>query len=210
MTHARTAAIGLGLVSAFLAACGSASRGTPVLDPVAQARADSARLPYTSGDIRFVTGMIHHHGQAITMSKLAPANGASQDVQTLAARIINAQTDEIALMQQWLRDRRQPVPEPSPTGMRMVMGGVEHDMLMPGMLTDAQMKELDAANGAAFDRRFLELMIYHHRGAVTMVKELLDSPGAALDETIFKLAADMNTDQSTEIVRMQQMLLVRD
>lgn len=144
------------------------------------------------------------------MSRLAPLNGASAEVQTLAARIINAQTDEIALMQKWLRDRGQPVPEPSPAGMRMVMGGVEHDMLMPGMLNEAQMKELEAAKGVTFDRRFLELMIYHHRGAVTMVNELLDSPGAALDETIFKLAADINADQSTEIVRMQQMLLVRD
>jgi uncharacterized protein (DUF305 family) len=207
---ARTAVIGLALLSAAVAACGGASRGTPALDPIAQARADSARLPYTAGDIRFVTGMIHHHGQAITMSRLAPLNGASADVQTLAARIINAQTDEIALMQRWLRDRGQPVPEPNPAGMRMVMGGVEHDMLMPGMLNEAQMKELEAAKGVTFDRRFLELMIYHHRGAVTMVNELLDSPGAALDETIFKLAADINADQSTEIVRMQQMLLVRD
>jgi uncharacterized protein (DUF305 family) len=113
-------------------------------------------------------------------------------------------------MQGWLRDRNQPVPDPSPTGMRMTMGGVEHDMLMPGMLSDAQMQELRNVRGAAFDRRFLELMIFHHRGAMTMVKDLLDSPGAALDETIFKLAADINADQSTEIARMQQMLLVRE
>ena len=126
------------------------------------------------------------------------------------ASIINAQTDEIALMQQWLRDRRQPAPEPSPAGMRMTMGGVEHDMLMPGMLTDVQMKDLEKARGGDFEQRFLELMIYHHRGAVTMVNELLAARGAALDETVFKIAADISADQQTEIGRMQQMLLVRD
>lgn len=198
------------IVVLVAAACGGAARGSAALDPVAQARADSARLPYTAADVRFITGMIHHHGQAITMSRLVEENTTSQDIRTLAARIINAQTDEIALMQAWLRDRNQPVPEPSPTGMRMTMGGMEHDMLMPGMLTESQMQELRDAKGATFDRRFLELMIHHHRGALTMVKELLDSPGAALDETTFRLAADINADQSTEIARMQQMLIVRE
>jgi uncharacterized protein (DUF305 family) len=200
-------------VAAFVAvagACASARGSAPSLDPVERARADSARLPYTVADIQFMTGMIHHHGQAIAMSRLATANGAGASVRTLAARIINAQTDEIALMQQWLRDRRQPAPEPNPAGMRMTMGGVEHDMLMPGMLTDAQMKELEKARGGDFDQRFLELMIYHHRGAVTMVNELLDARGAALDETVFKIAADISADQQTEIGRMLQMLVVRD
>jgi uncharacterized protein (DUF305 family) len=191
-------------------ACAGARQPTPSTDSVARVRADSVRNPYTAADIQFMTGMIHHHGQAIAMSKLAPANGATASVRTLAARIINAQTDEISLIQQWLRERRQPAPEPSPAGMRMVVGGVEHDMLMPGMLTDAQMKELESAKGGDFDQRFLELMIYHHRGAVAMVKELLDSRGAALDETVFKLAADISADQQTEIGRMQQMLIVRD
>jgi len=77
---------------------------------------------------------------------------------------------------------------------------------MPGMLTEEQMKQLDAARGTDFDRLFLNFMIQHHRGAVQMVKELLDTPGAANDETVWKLAADVNVDQTTEITRMQQML----
>jgi uncharacterized protein (DUF305 family) len=90
--------------------------------------------------------------------------------------------------------------------MRMTMNGVEHDMMMPGMLTEAQMKELDAARGPEFDRLFLRLMIQHHQGAVTMVKELFDTAGAAQDQTVFKLASDVSADQSSEIVRMQRML----
>lgn len=181
----------------------------PLTDSVAiaRARADSARLPWTAADARFMTGMIGHHAQAIEMAKLAPANDASPAVRRLAERIINAQADEILLMQQWLADRRQPVPEARASGVKHVMDGVEHEMLMPGMLTAAQMTELAAARGKAFDELFLTLMIRHHRGAVAMVKELFGSYGAGQDETVFKFASDVNVDQSTEIARMEQMLL---
>src|SRR5579862_1892730 len=86
----------------------------------ARARADSARLPYTTADIQFMTGMISHHAQAIVMANMAPTHGANPSVQTLCARIINAQNDEIALMQNWLRDRNQPVPEAKPVPMKMM------------------------------------------------------------------------------------------
>ena len=79
-------------------------------------------------------------------------------------------------------------------------------MLMPGMLTEEQMKELDAARGEDFDRLFLTFMIQHHSGAVTMVKELFAAHGAGTDETVFKFASDANVDQTTEIARMQRML----
>jgi uncharacterized protein (DUF305 family) len=173
---------------------------------VAKARADSARYPYTAADIHFMTAMVSHHAQAVAMSRWAPTHGASPSVQRLAERIINAQIDEIATMQRWLRDRNQPVPEARPTGMRMIMNGVEHDMLMPGMLTEAQMKQLESARGSEFDRLFLTFMIRHHQGAVSMVKDLFDTYGAAQDETVFKFANDVNVDQSTEIARMQKML----
>ena len=110
-------------------------------------------------------------------------------------------------MQHWLRDRKQPVPDADPKGMKMQMGGMTHTMLMPGMLTEAQMKELDAARGQQFDKLFLMYMIQHHRGAVSMVTELFASPGASNDLTVFKFASDVNVDQSTEIVRMAEMLL---
>lgn len=150
--------------------------------------------------------MIGHHAQAIVLSGWAPTHGASHSVRTLAERIINAQQDEIITMQRWLRDRRQPVPDGKTMGMKMVMDGVEHVMLMPGMLTEAQMNQLDAARGPEFDRLFLIFMIQHHRGAVSMVKDLFDTYGAGQDETVFKFASDVNVDQTTEIARMARML----
>jgi uncharacterized protein (DUF305 family) len=86
------------------------------------------------------------------------------------------------------------------------MNGMEHDMLMPGMLIDEQMKELDAARGAEFDRLFLRDMIQHHEGAVSMVQTLFDTPGAAQEQSVFKLASDVSADQTTEIARMRKML----
>jgi uncharacterized protein (DUF305 family) len=161
---------------------------------------------YTAADIHFMDGMIAHHAQALLMAGWAPSHGASPSVRTLTERIINAQQDEIAGMQKWLRDRRQPVPEPNPHGMMMKMDGMEHAMLMPGMLTESQLKQLDQARGKEFDRLFLTFMIQHHQGAVTMVKDLFDTNGAAQEITVFKLASDISADQTTEIERMQKML----
>jgi len=173
---------------------------------IARASADSARYPYTEADIRFMSGMISHHAQAIKMARWAPTHGASPAVVRLTERIVNAQTDEIVLMSNWLSARRQPVPAPSPEGMKMTMGGGEHVMLMPGMLTEVQMKELDAARGEDFDRLFLTFMIQHHKGAVSMVRELFAARGAGQDETVFKFASDVEVDQTTEINRMLEML----
>jgi len=182
--------------------------GDGLLSAVDQARADGARYPYTTADIRFMSGMIAHHAQAIVMAGWAPSHGASASVRTLCERIINAQQDEIVTMQRWLRDRRQPVPEADTTTMAMTMPmpGGGHEMLMPGMLTDAQMQQLNQARGPEFDRLFLTFMIQHHRGAVSMVRQLFGSYGAAQDEIVFKLASDINVDQTTEIARMERML----
>jgi uncharacterized protein (DUF305 family) len=173
---------------------------------MAKAQADSVRHPYTQADVDFMSHMIGHHAQAIVMAGWAPSHGASNSVRILAERIINAQQDEIASMQRWLRNRGQPVPEARPMPMKMKMDGMEHEMLMPGMLTEAQMKELDQARGAQFDRLFLTCMIQHHQGAVTMISDLFATKGAAQDETVFKFASDVNVDQSTEIARMERML----
>lgn len=179
-----------------------------VNDPagIARAKADSARLPYIKADIEFMAGMIPHHAQAVVMAKMAPTRGASPAIMRLTGRIINAQEDEIVLMQQWLADRRQPVPEADPRGMKMNMGGHEMMHLMPGMLSQAQMDSLDRARGPVFDRLFLVYMIQHHRGAVSMVDVLFGTPGAGQDETVFKFASDVHTDQTTEIARMEKML----
>jgi uncharacterized protein (DUF305 family) len=173
---------------------------------MARAQRDSARLPWTTADVQFMQGMIHHHAQAIEMCKWAPTHGASASVQTLCGRIINAQGDEIALMSQWLRDRRQDVPAPTATTMKMMMNGKEMDMLMPGMLSPEQMQQLDAARGQAWDKLFLQDMIQHHKGAVSMVHDLFETQGAGQDETVFKFASDVNVDQTTEITRMEKML----
>jgi uncharacterized protein (DUF305 family) len=164
------------------------------------------RYPYTDADIQFITGMISHHAQAIVMAQWAPTHGASASLRTLCERIINAQTDEITLMQRWLKDRNQPVPDAKAAPMKMMRNGVEHEMMMPGMLTDAQLKQLDAARGAEFDRLFLTFMLQHHRGALTMVDQLFATTGAGQDEAVFKLANDIQADQSTEIHRMLTML----
>ena len=240
-------------------------------------RQAAARQRFTDADVAFMTGMIGHHAQALVMARLAPTHGASPAVRRLAARILNAQRDEIATMQRWLRDRGQPVPvvteagetrmPPDPhaghampgtaepeaghdaeTHARHVADGTHarhqadgthaahhdaaegthsmpghdmagHDMAghddgmtpmdhagMPGMLSQAQMDELEAARGVAFDRLFLRYMIQHHGGAVTMVNALFEADGAANDEDAFKVASDVQVDQRTEIARMQQML----
>ena len=211
-----TAAALIALVAT--AACSSGQRSletgpqpAPTIhgDPaaIANAKPDSTRFPYTEADVHFMSGMIGHHSQAIRMSKLAPSRAASQSIKTLAARIINAQQDEIALMSQWLRSHGHPVPEVTAMGIKMKMDGMEHDMAMPGMLTDAQMKELEASTGKQFDELFLTFMIQHHQGALAMVKQLFGTQGAGQDETTFKLASDVNADQETEIDRMQKMLV---
>ena len=172
-----------------------------------RAQRDSARWPWTAEDAEFMSTMIHHHAQAIVMAKWVPTHNADAAIHRLAGRIITAQTDEINLMSTWLKDRNQPVPAPNPAGHTMQMGGMQHTMLMPGMLTDAQMKELDAARGTEFDRLFLTYMIMHHRGAVTMVDGLHAKRTNAQDETVFKFSADVHTDQSTEVARMVTMML---
>ncbi len=179
---------------------------TAELEALYRARADSARGRFVEADAGFMTGMIVHHAQALVMAGLAPTHGASQTLRTLAARIVNAQRDEIALMQRWLRERGRPVPEPHVSGTTLMVHGIEGHQHMPGMLTDEQMRALDQARDAAFDAAFLSLMIQHHRGAVSMVESLIATEGAARDPETFKLATDVQVDQRTEIARMERML----
>ena len=164
------------------------------------------QLPYSDADVDFMSGMIPHHAQAVIMAGWAPSHGARRDVAILCERIVVGQRDEIATMQGWLRDRGLPVPDATSTRHRMKMNGMEHDMLMPGMLTDEEMAALDRARGPEFDRLFLEGMIRHHQGAIDMVDVLFKAYGAAQDETVYKFASDVYADQSIEIDRMHQML----
>jgi uncharacterized protein (DUF305 family) len=188
-------------VAAWGAGCASAPSSGLHATP-----AGLGRLPYSDADVDFMAGMIPHHAQAVIMAGWAPSHGARTDVSILCERIVVGQRDEIALMQDWLRDRGQPVPDATSTRHRMTMNGVEHAMLMPGMLTDEEMTELDRARGPEFDRLFLNGMIKHHQGAIDMVEVLFKAYGAAQDETIFKFASDVYADQSIEIDRMNKML----
>ncbi len=154
---------------------------------------DTGQAPYTPADVHFMSGMILHHAQAILMAGWAPTHEANPSIRALCERIDVGQRDEIALMSRWLADRNQPVPDPA------------HAM-MPGMLTDEQLAQLDQARGPEFDRLFLRFMIQHHEGAITMVNTLFASPGAGEEDNVYRMAANIFADQTTEIERMHRML----
>jgi|SRR6185503_14779589 uncharacterized protein (DUF305 family) len=175
--------------------------------PATQSQGSAAApgtAPYTQADVEFLSGMIGHHAQAIQMAGWAPSHGASASIRALCERIVVAQNDEIAFAQRWLREHGQYVPPADPRGH--VMQGMDHVMLMPGMLTPEQMAQLDAARGTEFDRLFLTFMIQHHQGAITMVHQLLAVPGAAENGPVNRFATDVFADQTTEINRMNLML----
>lgn len=171
----------------------------------AQAKPDTTRPAFVAADAQFMTGMIAHHAQAVLIAGWAPSHGASASLQALCERIVVGQNDEIVLMQRWLRDRGQPVPDPS--SPHAMMPGMDHGAPMPGMLTAEQLAKLDAARGADFDYLFLTDMIQHHMGAIVMVNQLFESQGATQDEDSFRMASNIYADQTTEIERMQKMLL---
>jgi uncharacterized protein (DUF305 family) len=159
----------------------------------------NAALPHTAADTRFMQGMIGHHAQALEMAALVYTNSQSEEMKLLAKRIEVSQIDEINMMKEWLTARREKLPD------EHAHHAGDH-ALMPGMLTQAEMKALTAAKGVEFDRLFLIGMIKHHQGALTMVKELFATPGAGQDAEIFAFASDVDADQSMEIDRMSAML----
>jgi uncharacterized protein (DUF305 family) len=168
--------------------------------------AQKAALAFAPADVEFMQGMIPHHAQAVIMARWAPTHGARADVQRLCERIAVAQADEIRMMRRWLGDRKQEVPDSMSTRHTMKMGNMTHDELMPGMLTDEQMRALDAARGSEFDRLFLIGMIGHHEGAIGMVRTLFSHGEAGHDETVWRFANDVEADQSAELHKMQLML----
>jgi uncharacterized protein (DUF305 family) len=182
--------------------------------PGASAQATQAKAQsgpgYTAADVQFMQGMIAHHSQAIVMAAMAPTHGASAQVSVFCKKVLLSQRDEIELMQNWLRERSETVPDPNDahghdaTHMDMDMG--DHAMLMPGMLTAEQLAQLGQARDTTFDRLFLTFMIQHHEGALTMVAKLFDTPGAGQTPEIFGYATGVDADQRAEIERMQGML----
>lgn len=165
----------------------------------------AAKPGYTKADVEFMQHMIGHHAQALEMTALVPERTTSEPIHYLAQRIAVSQRDEIALMRHWLEARGQAAPDPASAHEHHAMGhgGVA---LMPGMLTAAELGRLAAARGAEFDRMFLEFMIRHHEGALTMVASLFATPGAGQEAEVFRFASDVETDQRAEIARMRALL----
>lgn len=182
---------------------------------------DTSAVPhaYTPAGVEFMQGMIMHHAQAVVMSDWAATHGTGKGFLTLARRIALSQRDEIDLMQKWLQARKLPAPDPlhmlhgsagpirdrSPMGMPG-MDMSDHPMLMKGMLTPDQMRQLESAHGIAFDTLYLTGMIRHHQGALDMVEALFSTPGAGQQPELFTFATDIDAGQRAEITRMEAML----
>jgi len=202
LTSALIASLSLAWIVPALAA------GSPIIQPgapgetsrelSAEQAIEIANTSYTPGDAQFMRDMIPHHQQALEMSKLAPSRTNSPEILEIAGRIEAAQSDEVAFMTQWLTSRGEPLSRSA--------GGHEHHT-MRGMATPEQMESLADASATDFDRQFLTLMITHHEGALHMVEDLMEQPGAAYDPMLFEFTNDVTNDQSKEIERMHEVLL---
>ncbi|MGH9251871.1 MAG: DUF305 domain-containing protein, partial [Acidimicrobiales bacterium] len=140
--------------------------GTPLTEDEV---AELDQPQYTDADVAFVQGMIPHHGQALVMTDLVADRAGRDDLSLMAERMDVSQRDEIALMQGWLEDRGEDIPDASADHDHLGDDG----QLMPGMLTDDDLARLEAASGRDFDELFLLYMIRHHEGALVMVADLL-------------------------------------
>lgn len=179
------------LTTLALSACGGAAQS-----PAAGGGAASAE--HNEADIAFVQGMIPHHSQAVEMAQLAPARAASSQVKELAAQIEQAQAPEIEQMRGFLA--AWGVKEEAGS-----MGGMDHGGSggMTGMMSDAQMQQLEQATGAAFDRLFLQQMTEHHTGAVQMARTELSGGQNAQAKVLAQMIIDT---QSAEIEQMNKLL----
>jgi len=187
-------------VFVYLLLCSAVAGGCHPASAKATARQAGHQLPkVTDADVKFMQGMIGHHTQAIAMVDLLKTHSQRNDMKLLGQRIEVSQADEIRMMKTWLANHGQAAPTDADYTMMMAMP----DMAMPGMLTQKQMDELAAARAADFDRLFLEYMIQHHQGALTMVRELMATPGAGQDSGIYAFASEVEADQSAEINRMR-------
>ena len=154
-------------------------------------------------------GMIMHHAQAVEMTALINERTTKQDLRLLGARISHSQAEEMKFMERWLKLRGEATSMPRQAMHHMPgmdMSKHQHQMLMPGMLTDEQMDALREAKAAEFDRLFLTGMIQHHKGALVMVEELFNTAGAGQDSELFNFATDVDSGQRAEIRIMETML----
>lgn len=160
--------------------------------------------PISPVDVQFMQHMIIHHAQAVEMTALIESHTKNAEIRSLGARISRSQSDEMNFMKRWLALRGEPISPPMHHMPGMHTTG--HSMLMPGMLNAKEMAALKKARGAEFDRLFLRGMIKHHQGALTMVKDLFNTPGAGQDAELFNFTTEVDTGQRAEIKIMQTML----
>lgn len=192
---------------------GAPGQPTRVLKPAEAI--DLADARYSPGDVAYMQHMIVHHRQATEMTALVEARTTNPDIRRIARRIAASQADEMKFMTDWLTSRGEPTTmagmgHASPVEhahMGHAMPNVGKGMvIMEGMATPAQLAALAAAEGTAFDRLFLQLMIAHHRGAVSMTENLLTWHGTASDPEMNQFTSDVVSDQNAEITRMNMRL----
>ncbi len=215
----------------LMLATGAMAQQAPIVQPGAPGQAsralegrEASRIAdnrYSADDVKFMQDMILHHAQAVEMAALVEARTNTQPVKDVSGRINASQADEIKFMRDWLIERGETAPDPtgdahaghSPAATYNAASHAGHAAMdhsahagMVGMATPDQMAAMAAANGQAFDRMFLERMIAHHEGAVTMVAELLARPGSAYDPILSRFANDVTNEQQAEINRMTALL----
>ncbi len=194
------------LAGLVLGACGSSSdHGSMNMSSTTVTTAAGSAIPadaeFNATDVAFAQGMIPHHAQAIEMADMALAGTANSEVKALATAIKGAQQPEIDQLSGWLKAWGQPVPDTS-MGMDHSMDGME-GMMMSGMMSDADMARLENSAGADFDRLWLEMMIQHHAGAISMAQDELSGgkyPAAK------QVAQNIVASQQDEINKMDSML----
>ena len=179
--------------------------GEPTRTLTIEEAAALGRLVHVDADVRFMEGMIHHHDQALDMTELLTTRTESEEMRLLAQRIEISQTDEIRMMARWLEARGENAPRVDEEDAVPL----HDDQLMPGMLTKRQMAQLAGATGETFDRIFLQFMIVHHEGALTMVERLFMTSGAGQEPEISQFASHVDADQVIEMGRMRTMLQAR-
>ncbi|MDQ0605028.1 uncharacterized protein (DUF305 family) [Streptomyces canus] len=204
----RIAAAGLVTAGAlFLAACGGddmsgmdhgSDNSSASATATVQAGEAGKSGDFNDADVSFAQMMIPHHEQALEMAKLADGRASDTEVKDLATKIEKAQDPEITAMKGWLESWKQPTAAESMPGMDHGGHGSGD-----GMMSEADMDELKAMKGTAFDKAFAEMMIEHHHGAITMAK---DEQKNGKNADAKKMAGDIVTGQSAEVKQLQSIL----
>ncbi len=223
MINVRRVLGSLVLVGLATAGTGAGAQQAPIVQPGAPGQPTQALTPqqaiqiadtrFSPDDVRFMQDMILHHRQAVEMAALVRDRTNRQPLVDAARRIDASQADEIAFMSKWLRDRSQVAPDPAAMHAMHAMpamapmSGMTGNYAAMGMATPEQMAAMAAARGPAFDRLFLERMITHHQGAVTMAEGLLKRGGSAADPVLFEFVNGVINEQKAEIRRMTALLV---